>query len=233
MNNLITQCNTFLKDCGLTYAFCGGYAFELFTNTKIRSHSDIDITVFDEDRRKIIDFIIKAGWNVYEPLHSTNALRLITDPNDEGALNSLSIWAIKPGCSFIRAQPKSAESNVFNYAILNEEQLGFDFIEIIFNSKNEGYFVCDKDRHIARNLDKSILFHEDIPYLAPEIILFFISDPAYIASDYHREKNNIDWDFVPPFLQRESMEWLINSLEVKYPEGNVRLEGLRDLQRSV
>lgn len=233
MNSLIVECNNFIKDCGLTYAFCGGYAFELFTKTKNRSHSDIDITLFNEDRKNIIDFLLNKGWNVYEPLHSVNCLRRITDPNDESALKCLYIWAIKPDCTFINIEPKSGEDNIFNYVILNKEQLNFDFIDIIFNTKKEGCFVCDRDKNIARSLDKAILFCGEVPYLAPEVILFIISNPAYIESDYHREKNNIDWRFTPPFLQKESMDWLINSLEMKYPEGNTRLEQLRNLQRTM
>lgn len=233
MENLIIECNNFIKDCGFTYAFCGGFAFELFTKTKNRSHSDIDITCFNEDKKNVISFLLSKGWNVYEHLQYENCLRLITDPNDKNALNCFYIWAIKPDCSFIDIKPKPNKDNIFNFTILNNEQLNFDFIDIIFNERKNEYFICDKDKDITRSIDKAILFYGDIPYLAPEVILFIISNPAYVESDYHREKNNTDWKFTPPFLQKESMEWLIKSLEVKYPEGNIRIEQLKKLKQTL
>jgi len=54
MNKIISECNTFLKDCGITYAFCGGHALELFLNKKLRSHSDVDIIVFEKYKNCII-----------------------------------------------------------------------------------------------------------------------------------------------------------------------------------
>jgi hypothetical protein len=113
-----------------------------------------------------------------------------------------------------------------SYEILNREQTHFDFIDITFNDDKDGAFVCDRSKGIVRTLDKAILYHGDIPYLAPEIILFFIANPAYLESDYHREKNNMDWSNIPGFLPEESMIWLLESLRIAYPEGNKRLDEL-------
>ena len=226
MKPIIAECHRFLKDFEYAYAFCGGHALELFTGTSNRTHSDVDITVFTNDRKNMISYLLSKGWNVYEPLHSANRLRLMTDPNDEGTQNHLYIWAIKPDCSFIKIEPRPDSDTLFSYEILDDEQVAFDFIDIIFNTQERGKFVCDSNRGIARELDKAILYRGDIPYLAPEIILFFIANPAYIESDYHREKNNSDWKFTPPFLTNESREWLIDALRKTYPEGNRRLEEL-------
>lgn len=62
----MSECNDLLKDWRITYAFCGGYALELFLNKKLRSHSDVDTFVFDKDKGSIIKFILNKGWNVYE-----------------------------------------------------------------------------------------------------------------------------------------------------------------------
>lgn len=226
VNRLILECQDFFKDFGYTYAFCGGYALEMFTGTKKRSHFDLDVTLFNKNRKDVIAYIMNRGWNVYEPIHTSNSLRLITDPNDEGELNRLYIWAIKPDCTLISIEPKHIGKSIFNYKILNKEQTCSDFIDIIFNEEKYGGFVCDKNKNIIRALDKAILYSEDIPYLAPEIILFFIANPAYVESDYHREKNNIDWESTPPFLPKESLGWLIDALRIAYPEGNKRLNEL-------
>jgi hypothetical protein len=226
MNQLILECQSFLKDFGYTYAFCGGYALEMFTNEKKRTHSDIDITLFNKNRKNMIAYLLSKGWNVYESLHTSSSLRSITDPNDEGEINRLYIWAIKPGSSLIDIEPMPNEKNRYHYEILNREQTHFDFIDITFNDDKDGAFVCDGSKGIVRTLDKAILYQGDIPYLAPEIILFFIANPAYLESDYHREKNNMDWSNIPSFLPKESMIWLIKSLRIAYPEGNKRLDEL-------
>ena len=226
MNQLILKCQNFLKDFRYTYAVCGGYALELFTGKNWRTHSDLDITLFNADRKNIISYMLSKGWNVYEPLHTTSSLRLITNPNDEGTLNRHYIWGIKPGCTFIKIKPKPDEDSIFLYEILNKEQLHFDFIDIIFNDQQDGAFICNKSKNIVRKLDKAILHHKGIPYLAPEIILFFISNPAYIESDYHREKTNADWKSIPSFLPKESLKWLADAIRAAYPDGNKRLDEL-------
>ncbi len=231
MEHLITECHDFLKECNLTYAFCGGHALELFTNIKKRVHSDIDITFFYEDRKEIIDYILNKDWDVFEHVHCSNCLRKITKANDERALNCLYIWAIKPDCSFFKIEPRPCEDNIFDFEILDKEQKNFDFIDIIFNTRIDGRFICNSEKDIYRELDKAILYHEDIPFLAPEVILFIIANPAYIESDYHREKNNMDFESTLHLLSNESMDWLINAIEKAYPEGNKRLKQLRTLQQ--
>lgn len=229
MEHLITECYELIKDCNLTYAFCGGYAIELFTKVKTRTHSDVDITLFSEDRKHIIEYILSKGWYIYEHLHSENCLRKITDSNDERALNCLYVWAIKPNCSFFKIEPMPYEDDIFSFEILNKEQTNFDFIDIIFNTRKKGDFICDKEKNILRDLNKAILYHNNIPFLAPEVILFLIANPVYIESDYHREKNNIDFEYTTPLLSKESLEWLISAINKAYPEGNKRLEQI--LQR--
>ncbi|MGL5434023.1 MAG: hypothetical protein ACRDBO_01315 [Lachnospiraceae bacterium] len=168
--------------------------------------------------------MISKGWNIYEPKHNPDSLRLITDANAEGALDCLCLWAVKPECTLIDIRPISGNDNMFSFKIKNDEQLNFDFIEIIFNVQKDGSFVCDADKEVLRELDKALLYHGSIPYLAPEVILFLIADPAYIESDYHREKNNIDWSVKPPLLSQENSNWLIDALKTAYPDGNRRLD---------
>jgi hypothetical protein len=112
-----------MKDCGFSYAICGGYALELFLNKKIRSHSDVDLSVFEEDRANLVDFLRGEGWNLYERLNGslTGQLRLITDSKAIPPL--FCIWAIKPNCSFFKLEPEKAEENVFNYEIIGNEQI--------------------------------------------------------------------------------------------------------------
>lgn len=242
MIKIISECNDFLKDCALTYAFCGGYAIELFLNKKLRSHSDVDITVFEEDKNNIINFMLNNGWNIYEHKadwdfiehkKTNNYLRAILDSNDEKIPQLRTVWAIKPDCSFFKIETRPGKDNTFDYEILNKEQLNLDFLEIIFNKQKGGNFVIDsftsQNKNITRELDKAILYNEGIPYLAPEIKLLMISHPEYLKSEFHREKNIIDFNSAAPFLPKSSREWLINALEEAYPEGLERLEQLKNM----
>ena len=233
MNQLILECQNFLKDFGHTYAFCGGYALELFTNTSNRPHTDIDISIFSDDKRNIVEFMLSADWNVFEhrvewadDKKSSSYLSPIASSDDERLPKLHGVWAVKPGSSLIKIMPKQGKESSFDYEILNEEQLELDFIEIIFNTRRDGKFICDEEKGIARTLDKAILHNDGIPYLAPELMLFLICNPAYINSEYHKEKNRIDFDSTAPFLTLESKEWLVNALKTAYPEGNERLAEL-------
>ena len=234
MIKIIAEGYDFLKNSDLTYAFCGGYALELFLNKALRSHSDVDIVAFEKDKGSIVKYVLSKGWHIYEHKFEWNNnikvnsyLRLVQNPNEQEILHLNSVWAIKPDCSLIKVKPRFGKDNTFTYEILNKEQLKFDFFEIIFNKQKDDNFIigspASQNNTIMRTLDKAILYRDHIPYLAPEIILFFIAHPAYLESDYHREKNNIDWKYTPSFLPEESLKWLIDSLRKAYPEGNRRL----------
>lgn len=243
MIKLISECNYFMKQCGFTYSFCGGYALELFLGKKLRPHSDIDITVFEEDRINSIEFVLSKGWNVYEHkfdwidnMKSNSYLRSISNPHNENISELHGVWAIKPDCSFIKIEPKPGTEDIYNYEILNGEQLNFDFFEILFNKQKDGNFVFDsftsQGKNITRELDKAILYnYEGIPYLAPEVKLLIISHPAYLTSDYHKVKNRIDFDSTAPLLPKENRDWLISALETAYPDGNTRIEQLKALNK--
>lgn len=233
MNQLIVECQNFLKDFGHTYAFCGGHALELFTNTTNRPHGDIDISIFSEDRKNIVEFMLSVGWNVFEhrfewaddKISSSYLWQIVT--SDDEKLSALQgLWAVKPGSSLIKITPKQGEENSFDYEILNEEQGELDFIEIIFNTLRDGKFICDEDKGIARTLDKAILYNDGVPYLAPELLLFILCNPLYMNSEYHKEKNHIDFNSTAPFLASESNEWLVNALKTAYPEDSERVAEL-------
>ena len=82
MNKLIKDCVNFFNDCGFSYSLCGGYALELFANTHIRPHSDIDIWISDTDKEKSIQYMLNQGWDIYEPL-GNYLLRPIIDLNKQ------------------------------------------------------------------------------------------------------------------------------------------------------
>jgi len=237
MIDLVSECNNFMKDCGFSYAVCGGYALELFLCKKLRPHSDIDLSVFEQDKANMVSFLLNKGWNTCEILtidipSLSGCLRFISNPGDEKIAKLNHIWAIKPGCSIFELEQEPGAKDVFNFKIVNNEQLNFDFIEIIFNKQKDGNFVFDSSagqgKNITRELDKAILFSTGgVPYLAPEVKLFILSNPEYSESDYHKAKNQIDFDSTVSFLPKESRTWLINALETAYPNGHKRIGKLK------
>ena len=241
MIKIISECNDFMKCCGFSYAICGGYALELYYGKKIRTHGDIDITVFEEDSAISVEYMLSKGWNIYEHYvdwvdnKKTNSwLRLITNPNDETLPKLKVVWALKPGCTLVDIKLKSSDNNKYDYKITNNEQLYFDFFEINFNKREKGSFVFDsfnsQGKHITRELDKAVLYtYDGIPYLSPEVKLFMNSHPAYLKSDYHRDKSILDFDTIAPLLTKDSREWLVNALEIAYPDGLERLTQLKKL----
>ena len=146
-------------------------------------------------------------------------------------MNSHAVWTTKPDCSFIKLNSEPSKNDVYTHEVLHPEQLNFDFIEIIFNKQKNGKFIFDpfisQNKDITRELNKAILYNDGVPYIAPEIMLFIISHPAYIESDIHKEKNHIDFDSVAPLLPEENKDWLIHAFETAYPDGHKRLEQLK------
>ena len=64
---LIDQLNDLMRDIRIDYAICGGFAIDLFLGRKTRVHKDLDVSVFWEDRDKVIRHMLDDGWDVYEP----------------------------------------------------------------------------------------------------------------------------------------------------------------------
>ena len=57
MNELIKEINGMLKNHVFEYAFCGGYAIDLFLNKQTRPHGDVDVMTYRKYRDDIIVYI--------------------------------------------------------------------------------------------------------------------------------------------------------------------------------
>ncbi|EGT4680674.1 hypothetical protein DD083_01705 [Clostridioides difficile] len=217
MNKLIKDCVNFFNDCGFSYSICGGYALELFANMHIRPHSDIDIWISDTDKEKIIQYMLNQGWDIYEPL-GNYLLRPIIDLNKQH-IEQICVFAIKPDCSFIEL--KKVEDDNYKMNIQCDEQLQFDFIELIYNPQKDGKFLFSQNQRIIRDMDKARLITSDnIPYMAPEVVLFCKS--IYIDRLGYQK----DFDVTVPLLSQEQRDWLVNALITAYPDGHAWIDQL-------
>lgn len=222
MFNMITltkECVEYFDNCGFDYAICGGLALDLFIDRNFRQHIDIDITVFDKDRSKVAKFLMDRQWEIYTSPRNINSLKLMSSPVDTGILTERCIYAIKPDCSLYKK--KEIGMNTFEYK-LNGIQQKFDFIDIRFNCEKNGYLVCNTNTSIQRSMEKAILYKSKIPYLSPELVLFFKAftylEPAY------KVKNQIDFDTIVPLLSCESRSWLFAALKKTFVNGHNWIE---------
>jgi len=220
-----------LKNAGFDYCICGGYALDMFVGKEIRPHGDFDIVVFKEDQSKAIQFLMDNDWPVYvrfptpDDLNSFRQFRLVRDANDTD-LHEGGFWSVKPD-SFAEMIKKEGEEDAYTYYIHEPRLQGFDFIEIAFDIREGNDFVVLEEPRVVRSMDKAILHNKDgIPYLAPEIILFFKSDKFSQEHPYLKPKTEFDFKAVMPLLPEESRAWLLNAIDTAFPDGHEWLDEL-------
>ena len=209
-NNLIIQLSTFMQETGLDYALCGGYAIDLFIGKKTRPHKDIDVVIFQEDRDKIIQFMLNNGWDVYEPC-GTDYLHKINIVSDQ-IRNRSNIWCVLPD----NPHYKFTEHEKDMYAVEcdNSEQTELDYIEFLFNTRKNDTFLYARNHDIQMGLDKAILKSEDIPYLAPEIVLL------YKSTDANNPEYHLDFINSSMKMTKYQLKWLMKSLSIMFPNGH-------------
>ena len=228
MNKLILQGNDLFKSCGFPYYICGGFALELFVGKTMRAHSDLDISVFYENKRDVVALLQKDGWSVYKRVFEPGSMGGITpiaDENDSKLDDIRGIWAIKPG-SHLVPKAREGKTDIFDFEILSHQQTEFNFIEIVLDFNDGENFVLGKDKKIARRLDKAILYSDGVPYMAPEVVLFLKSPHVYFTHEIHAEKTPADFKAIMPLLPTESKQWLMGVLETAYPDSCGWLDGL-------
>ena len=226
MNNVIIESCDLIKKSGLQYIVCGGFAIDLFLNRKIRSHTDFDITVFEEHKKEIVSFILAQGWDIFDHIwdgKDIDHLIPITSADDERLLKIDAVWAVKPGCTLLSVAPKEGEDGIYVYKMTSRDITNADFIELCFDAKENDNFICNKKIKIVRSLDKAILYNGDIPYLSPEVTLYHKSHPVYLTWP----KTIFDFYHTAHLLDDECKDWLIKSLIETYPDGHEWIERLQ------
>ena len=138
MNHLLLECNDLLKNGGFDYAFCGGYAIELFLDKPIREHGDIDISAFWEERDKIILFMQSLGWRVYE-LCGGGMAHYITDVAKQ-IKSKRNIFCKTDDCKIVSLTPTD-NPDMFIVDFDHKGQDKLTFIEFLFNNKDNDRFL--------------------------------------------------------------------------------------------
>jgi len=217
MHNFIISCNNLLKSGGFQYAFCGGFALDIHIGQITRLHGDIDVSAFTEDRNKVITFMRSQEWSAYEG-SGNGTVHLIENINDQMLINP-NVFFVKNNCDIFHIE--YIDNNIYKCDIDKIDK--FDFIEFLFDKRNDTEFIYPRNNKISRKLEKAVLYKNNIPYLSPELVLL------YKSTDLKRNENKQDFNIVVPYLSDDSKEWLYYSLITAFPKGHEWILSLENL----
>lgn len=209
-DRLLTQATDFLRPAPFTWAVCGGYALDLFHGRSLRSHGDIDICTLESDRAAILPFMLQNGWCVYEFRGQGKVRPLDAASTSEAGRN---LMCFTPDCKLVRFYPCEDEGMLY-HEFLHDDAAPFNYIEFLFNQASATHFVFDAEKCVESELSKAILKRDDIPYLAPELVLL------HKASNPNMEKHLFDFQQTYPLMNAEQKSWFSQSLTNLYPNGH-------------
>lgn len=214
---LLLQAHQLLNGCPFNWAFCGGYAIDLFLNQTTRKHGDIDICVFENDRDRIIVHMRNAGWNVYQFLGGGKVRRILPgDASDSGR----NLMCVKENCALVDFFPCD-EHHTFWYVFHHTGMKKLDYLEFLFNQTDGNDLIIHSVPMAKRAMEKAILHNGDLPYLAPEIALL------YKAANAEQPEYQQDYERSLPHLNNEQADWLQRNLQMRYPQGHRWLKTVR------
>lgn len=139
---------TLMADFGQPWAFCGGWAIDLFLDRQTREHKDIDIAVARRDQLEIQAYLVERGW-LLQVAHTG----MLTDwPAGEYLeLPRHGVW-----CRHRSARP--------------------DFLEVLLNEIDGQTFRFRRDREVNLPMERSFIrAPSGLPILAPQIVLLYKS----------------------------------------------------------
>jgi len=222
MNKLIKQARDLFKDAGFDHAICGGYALDLFAGRQLRKHGDLDLCFYQQDMPQVLQYLLDRNWPIYGREGGWDELRAkqfifynITNASDP-ELKDFGFWAVKPGGWMEMIPLPRASAHTFLYKNHGFKDDEFTFIELAFNCKEDDEYVLLANPRITRHISKAILYADGVPYLAPEITLFFKTDEWSATNAYLRPKMITDFQAVMPLMNDEQRAWLMTAINHAY-----------------
>ena len=198
MNGILLSLSDLLRDSGIDWAVCGGWAIDLFLGRTTRVHGDLDLSVPENDREKIERFMLGKGWLVYE-FRGQGLLRpLKADMPSEPGRN---LMCLQEGCELVTLWPCDAPGLVL-HEWHSDGLRTLNYMEFLFR-RQEPFF--------GRSIEKAVIRVEGVPCLAPEVVLRWKADQP------ERDVNRADFAAVFPRLNEEARAWLMNALPPEHP----------------
>jgi len=205
MFELLKSTSLVLGSLKTKWCFCGGWAIDLYLAKETRPHKDLDIMIFKKDLQETIDYMKTNGWKVEAPTRQ-GFLPVDSDNYEEFEYDNLWCMNEQYPLDYLKVDEQSAY-NFYHYE--REEQKDLDFLEILLNSSENGYFVYQRNPEIRLEVNKALYSFEGIPYLAPEIVLLY-------KSKYLSEDNQADFELVIPKMKDSQKSWLVEALKYEY-----------------
>lgn len=209
MNPLLEKTRDLLRNADFSWAVCGGFALELFLDRQTRVHDDIDICVFEEDRERIVRYMLRENWDVYE-FRGQGKVRPIADP--AASESGRNLMLLREKCELVKFYP--CDNGDLYHQFFHTGVRDLNYLDFLFNTVIDKWFLTNGEWNIEREVSGAILHREGIPYLAPEIVLL------YKSARWADEKNRLDYAQAYSRLSQEQKAWLHNSLQVCYPQGH-------------
>jgi hypothetical protein len=222
MNNVIKEVTNLMNSIVDEWAICGGDAIDLFVGKDTRLHKDIDIVVFWKDRKILIESFFYNGWRVFEP--NRGMLREILSIQDDLCIED-NLWCIK--CDTNSYNIENVYDNFYRVTTKRKSQDVLDFVELLFNKKEDDLFLYKRNTNLNLNLYNAIHYiKENIPYLAPEMVLLYKS--IFIRGLDSNKKEDIemvanyrhDFDVSILLLNENQRNWLKDALNISFPDGH-------------
>ncbi len=221
MERIISQASVFLNNRGFDWSICGGAAIDIFLGRQTRIHKDLDIAVFWEDRNAIIELMLRSDWRVFQACGG-GVVQELNRKQDE-PYEKRNLFCFTANEDRVKLEPIGHDR--YRFGLESLEQRDFTYVEFLFNTRDNGQFHLPGENKIKCELNKAILSSfEKLPYLAPEIVLFYKS--SYLEGTYADDHNH-DFDISLPYFNTEQKQWLRAALEGEYPDGHVWLQRLR------
>ena len=118
-----------------------------------------------------------------------------------------------PGLDFWK-KDEYLESPVNSIWVKDRIDSPFRFEIMLMDSKKDEWFYRRDKRIRGKIKELGIKTKDGIPFLKPEIQLLYKGGRDF------REKDLNDFLKVKPYLDKEQKDWLINALNIQFPEGH-------------
>lgn len=126
MQGIISRAKEFFSHATFDWSICGGGAIEIYVDKETRSHKDLDIAVYWEDRQTIIGYMLNAGWRVFEACGGGIIHELLTAASFER--RNLFCFTDKE----TRCHLEPIGDNRYRFTFTNEKQHAFNYVEFLF-----------------------------------------------------------------------------------------------------
>ena len=197
MMRFIQELSVLFEGVDFPWPICGGLAVDLFLGRETRTHGDIDLSIAEPDRDKVIAHMLGKGWRVYE-YRGGGVVRPVTGP--EQSEPGRNLMCLRDGCELVKFY--SFQEGLLYHEFVHTGMEKLDFLDLLFHPTEDV---------------KPVLERDGIPFLAPEAVLL------YKASDPERAENQRDFKNVYPMLNEKQRRWLHENLARIYPEHSWRL----------